>query len=271
MRFRRKQDEARPDSVTLPAETPLGGEEVRDVPSAGHRPRGPWDAAEVEIDETRPDVVDLGSLLVTLREGLDLQLQVDQASGRVVAALLAGTEGALELRPFAAPRNGDVWEQARTELAAEVARRGGTATEAEGEYGTELRVLISVTTPDGRTGTQPSRVIGITGPRWLLRATVFGKPAVEPQDDGLIESALRDVVVRRGGAAHAPGDALPMQVPAALREQQAAQLAQQEAQQQAQQQARAAGRQADDRPDVPADAAPDAAPDMGAPRPPSPS
>ena len=38
------------------------------------------------------------------RAGLELQLQVDEASGQVVAVVLAGEDGAVELRAFAAPR-----------------------------------------------------------------------------------------------------------------------------------------------------------------------
>ena len=43
-------------------------------------------------------------------------------------------------------------------------------------------MLFTVTTrADGAVGTQTSRVLGINGPRWLLRATVFGRPAVDPE------------------------------------------------------------------------------------------
>ena len=35
-------------------------------------------------------------------------------------------------------------------------------------------------------------------------------------EDGLVESAMRDVIVRRGSAPHAPGDPLPLTVPPAL-------------------------------------------------------
>ena len=68
-------------------------------------------------------------------------------------------------------------------------------------------------TPDGQAATQPSRVLGISGPRWLLRATFLGRPAVSPQEDGDLESALRDVVVVRGSAPMAPGDPLPLVMP----------------------------------------------------------
>ena len=102
-------------------------------------------------------------------------------------------------------------------LAAEVTRRGGTVEEAEGPWGPELRAAVQVTTPDGRTGTQPSRTLGIRGPRWLLRATVFGRPAVDleaaadPEEP--IMKALRAVVVRRGSEPLAPGEPLPLKMP----------------------------------------------------------
>jgi hypothetical protein len=145
--------------------------------------------------------------------GLELQLQVDEASGTVGGVLLAGQDGALELRPFAAPRNGDVWEDIRKQIAAEVTRQGGTATELDGPYGTELRVRLTVTRPDGTAVNQPSRVLGIAGPRWLLRATMFGRPAVEPDEDGDLETALRDVVVVRGTIPLPPGAPLPLTMP----------------------------------------------------------
>ncbi len=211
MRFRRNRSEQAPDTPEGP------GPDSSDTPAVtGPRTAGPWDVSEVEIDEEDRSVVDLGSLLLRMQEGLDLQLQVDERSGEVVAAVLAHEEGAVELRAFAAPRNGDIWDDVRHQIAAEVTRRGGTATEAEGPWGPELRVVLTVTAPDGRSGTQPSRIFGIPGPRWLLRATLFGKPALDPDDDGPIETALRSVVVRRGTAPHAPGDALPLSVPGGL-------------------------------------------------------
>jgi hypothetical protein len=180
---------------------------------AGARAEGPWDSAEVDLDEQDSTRVDLGGLLVKGRPGLELRLQVDEASQQVAAVLLVGSEGAVELRPFAAPRNADIWSDIRKQIAAETARRGGTATEAEGPFGPELQVSMPAKTPDGQAATQPSRVLGISGPRWLLRATFLGRPAVSPQEDGDLESALRDVVVVRGSAPMAPGDPLPLVMP----------------------------------------------------------
>lgn len=209
MKFRRsKSDAEQPEVEAAEAAAP----EQAPVTDS-RRARGPWDADEVELSEDDPSKIDLGSLIITPREGLELQLQVDEQRGHVLAVVLAGTEGAVELRPFAAPRNGDIWDDVRAQIAAEVTRRGGTATEAVGPWGPELRVVLTMTTQDGQTGQQPSRVFGIPGPRWLLRATLFGKPALEPDDDGVVEQALRDVIVRRGSQPHAPGEALPLSVP----------------------------------------------------------
>jgi hypothetical protein len=199
--FRRKKSDEPEDGAT-----PEDGAE-------GTVPHGPYDASEVTITEDDPERIDLGGLLLTPREGLELQLQVDEGSGQVIAVILAGETGAVELRAFAAPRNGDIWPDVRRQVAGEIARMGGTATEHDGPYGTEVAVSLTVDRGDGQRVQQASKVIGIPGPRWLLRATLFGRPAVEYLEDGDVEQALRDVVVVRGTTPIPPGDALPLTMP----------------------------------------------------------
>jgi hypothetical protein len=222
VRFRRKKD-ADAAGTGEPADphddTATGDEAVEETrgPSAagtaGARAVGPWDVAEVDVEQAAESRVDLGSLLVPAAEGLEVQLQVDEASGEVAAVVVAAEDGAMELRAFAAPRNGDIWDDVRRAVAAEVSQLGGTATEAGGAFGQELRVVLTVDLGDGQLATQPSRVVGVSGPRWLLRATFFGRPAVEYDDDGLLERSLREVVVVRGGNPVPPGDALPLRMP----------------------------------------------------------
>jgi hypothetical protein len=172
--------------------------------------QGPFDVSEVDPDAA---YIDLGSLLVQPPDGLDLRLQVDEQTGAVMTVLLVSEEGVLEMRAFASSRGGDLWADARREIAADTARRGGTATEQEGSFGPELFCQVPVTGPNGESLTQPSRVIGHTGPRWFLRATMAGRPALDPEYAEQFEQALRKVAVRRGSDAMAPGEALPLRMP----------------------------------------------------------
>lgn len=179
--------------------------------AAGDAAAGPYDADDLPDDGVAR--LDLGSLLVAPTEDRELRVQVDEQSGAVRAVLLASDAGALELRAFAAPRNGDLWSEIRPQIAADAARRGGTATEREGRFGTELVCEVRMTRPDGATGTQTSRVIGINGPRWLLRATLLGDPARDPETADAWEAAIAQVAVRRGAHAMPVGEQLPLSLP----------------------------------------------------------
>ncbi|HEX6149946.1 DUF3710 domain-containing protein [Nocardioides sp.] len=203
MRFGRKS------STTPDPADPAGPEETAQVQATTRT--GPFDADEVPDDGVAR--VDLGSMLVAPVPGSELRLQVDERTQQVQSVLLAGAEGAVELRAFAAPRNGDLWSEIRPQLAADMARRGGTATEREGRFGPELVCQLTVKTPDGRTGQQPSRIVGINGSRWLLRATFLGKPAVDEEMAASWEDALTKVAVRRGDHAMPVGDPLPVTLP----------------------------------------------------------
>lgn len=186
------------------------GTDTEGSPDATPEP-GPYDADE--LPDGDPERVDLGSLLIAPEPGRELRLQVDEASGVVQSVVLAGPDGALELRAFAAPRNGDLWSEARPQIASEMAQHGGTATEREGRWGAELVCRVQVRTPEGRTGTQDSRIIGINGPRWMLRATLLGKPATEVDDAAEWEDLISRVAVRRGAQAMPVGEALQVSMP----------------------------------------------------------
>jgi hypothetical protein len=218
--FRRRkpeQNQPDPDHESFDDETPAEGDEAAQVDEMDEleraRPHGPWDRSETTADQDDPSYVDLGGLLVRGRPGLELRLQVNEASQTVEAVMLAGPESGLELRAFAAPRWENIWDDVRRDIAAEAAKRGGTATEVDGEFGTELKVVVPVQTPDGRQATQPSRIVGVEGPRWLLRGTFLGASAQEADPAGEVEQAFRDVIVVRGDGPMAPRDMIAMQVP----------------------------------------------------------
>jgi hypothetical protein len=208
--FRRKaKDEADQPSADVEFDDPAPEFDELEV----ERPHGPWDRSETTADEDGDGYLDLGGLIVKGAPGLELRLQVDEQAQTVSAVMLAGPESGLELRAFAAPRHEGIWAEVREDIAAEAAKVGGTATELDGEFGTELKVTVPVQTPDGKKATQTSRIVGVDGPRWLLRGTFLGKSAVDPDPEGVVERAFRDVIVVRGDGPMAPRDMIVMTMP----------------------------------------------------------
>ena len=203
MKFRRKSEptsETTADAAEAPAASP-----------AESRTDGPFDESQVAGDGVQR--VDLGCLLIAPSEGRELRLQVDEKSGNVQAVMLTGQDGALEMQPFAAPRNGDLWGTVRPQIQADITGRGGQAEEREGRFGTELVCQVPVKKPDGTVGLQPSRIIGINGERWMLRASFMGRPALQPEASQDWEDALATVVVRRGAGAMPVGEPIPATLP----------------------------------------------------------
>ena len=181
---------------------------------AGPRAEGPFDSTEVDQEVLEAeDRIDLGALVITGLPGMELRLQVDEQSGEVQAILLVLQDSALELRAFAAPKSSGIWTEVRREIAAEASRMGGTATETDGPFGTELILVVPVEDPDGKIVSQTSRVLGVDGPRWLLRATVLGRAAVEPDSAAPMEETLRQVVVVRGPEPMIARESLPLRLP----------------------------------------------------------
>lgn len=223
MRLRKKSG-----SASAPVDGPGDGSADGAAPEAGGPEVGAdVPAGPVDIDDLDPDAtyIDLGSLLVNPAAGLELRLQVDEESGTVLALMMLGEEGVVEMRAFAASRGGDLWDEARGEIAADTTQRGGSAREQAGPFGTELYCEVPVTGPDGEPFVQPSRVIGCAGPRWFLRATIAGRPAQDAEYARPYEEAIRTVAVRRGHEAMAPGTALPLRLPPEARPQTADEVA----------------------------------------------
>jgi len=176
---------------------------------------GPFDSSEVDPSVLEgEDRIDLGALVITGLPGMELRLQVDEQTNEVQAVLLVLEDSALELRAFAAPKSSGIWSEVRREIAAEATRMGGTASETTGPFGTELVLVVPVEDPDGQIFSQTSRVIGVDGPRWLLRGTLLGRAAVEPEAAPPMEQALRNVVVVRGSEPMAPRESLALRLPA---------------------------------------------------------
>src|SRR5206468_11501541 len=83
--------------------------------------------------------LDLGALRVPVIEGYDVRVDLNEAQ-QVISATLAAPEGTMQLGVFAAPRNEGIWDDVRAEIADSLnAQRKGSASEADGPFGSELR------------------------------------------------------------------------------------------------------------------------------------
>ena len=187
-------------------DTPDFADEV-EPPSVGPRANGPWDSSEKDVADDSA-YLDFGSLLIRGRPGFNLQMPVDDEQGTIGSVVLVTEDSGLELRAFADARSGGLWDAVRADLEEEAKRLEGEAKQVDGPFGTELHVNVPVTLPEGEEGFRPTRIIGIEGPRWMLRATFLGQEALEPADDSLLTKALHDVVVVRGEEPRAPRDPL---------------------------------------------------------------
>lgn len=210
--FRRRRS-SEPDDDALDLDDLDAEPEVAGQPAAPARPEGPWDAGDAPDDGV--ERIDLGGLLVPVAGGHELRVDIDQASGQVTSVTLAVSTSAMQVGAYAAPRSAGIWAEVRAELADAVTVGGGSAQEAAGPYGTELRANVPTDVP-GQLA--PARFVGVDGPRWFLRAMVQGQAAVEPDADAVLFEVFRQIVVQRGVDAMVVRDPLPLVLPVDLSE-----------------------------------------------------
>ncbi|MEG9247796.1 DUF3710 domain-containing protein [Arthrobacter sp. Soc17.1.1.1] len=202
-----------------------GGEDAAGAPTAAVAPApaghvssadydrsalGPFDLSE---QETESGYIDLGALRIHATEGLQLRLEVEERSKRVIAVTLDLGGSTLQLQAFAAPKTEGLWDEIREQIGASVGSQGGTVEERPGRLGTELLAKLPAQTPDGQPGYRVARFVGVNGSRWFLRG-VFGGPAALDQNAAApMEKLFRSVVVVRGDHPLPPRELLPLRLP----------------------------------------------------------
>jgi Protein of unknown function (DUF3710) len=174
------------------------------------RSEGPWDSSDSYPEAER---IDLGCLLVPVRDGADVQIGFSEEAG-VSVAVVAG-DSALQLLPFAAPRSSGLWQEVLPEIAGEVANAGGRSETTDGPFGPELLAWISPPAPDGSGALppQPLRFLGVDGPRWFLRGLISGPAALDTALARPLEDIFAEVVVVRGEHAVPPRQPLEIRLP----------------------------------------------------------
>jgi hypothetical protein len=186
-----------------------------DVPVKSPRPDGPWDVEE--LDGSHPSHerarLDLGALRIRPEPGMQVQVQVDSGSGQASSVTVIGPDAAVQLIALSAARSVPLWPSLISAVAADATRRGGTATPGDGPWGPVLKVRLPATTSAGAAGVQPSVVMGVDGPRWMLRATLIGRAATDPEAMQRMLALVADTVVVRGEAPMPPGEIIPLRPP----------------------------------------------------------
>ena len=202
---------ARGDDLGDPATWTRLRDSVPDGP--GRQDAGPWDAS---TGFPEADRMDFGSLLVPVRDGFDIQVNLDEEAGIWIAVVHG--DSALQLQAFAAPKRSGIWDDVREEISAEVDKSGGSSQQQEGPFGSELLAGLTQVGEDGRPQQQWLRFMGADGPRWFLRGLITGPAAQRPAAARPFEEIFADVVVVRGEHAEPPRKALDIQLPEEARQ-----------------------------------------------------
>ncbi|MBM6592251.1 DUF3710 domain-containing protein [Brevibacterium sp. RIT 803] len=172
--------------------------------------KGPFDAAE---DFPELNRLDLGALKVPVVDGMQVRLDTDDDSQRVLAVTLIHEGGGIQLQAFATPRSEGLWNTVRKQLATGVTSQGGEASELHTSLGRELAVEVPAKTEDGRPGKRAMRFAGVDGPRWFVRAVFSGKAVTDEEIRSELSALFRGVVVDRGQEAMAPRELIVLTAP----------------------------------------------------------
>ncbi|UVJ41113.1 DUF3710 domain-containing protein [Arthrobacter sp. CJ23] len=172
--------------------------------------KGPLDITEIDSQD---GYVDLGALLIAPAEGLQLRLEIEEATQRVVAVTLDLGASSLQLQAFAAPRSEGLWEEIREQIGQSVASQGGEVEEVTGTFGPELVAKLPAEAADGSRGYRAARFMGVDGPRWFLRGVLGGEAALERDAAAGLEELFRRVVVVRGDNPMPPRELLQLRLP----------------------------------------------------------
>jgi len=180
------------------------------------REEGPFDIDEVDLEADDVPRLDLGALIVTPEEGMQIQIIADAESGNGLALVLSLNGAAMQVEVKAAPQSGGFAAEVRDDIIEETLSAGGSAERRKGPYGTELRRVVPVESPDGEDAFAPLRDWLVEGPRWLVLGRLMGDAAIDVSGDGAsqpFDEAFRNLIVRRGDEPMAPGQTVPLKVP----------------------------------------------------------
>lgn len=171
---------------------------------------GPFDGDSVDIEtfdfsEFSTGILDLKSMKIPLPKRSQVQVEMGPQGPKMLHII---TEfGRITPVAFAAPRSSGQWESSVGELVENIHRDGMQTDLEEGPWGTEIVA---------QNANGMIRIIGIEGPRWLLRLTLAAPTGKEEGLTELAREVASRVFVYRGDEPILAGNSLPVTMPPQL-------------------------------------------------------
>ena len=171
---------------------------------------GPFDGDSVDIDsfdfsDFSVGVLDLSSMKINLPE--DSQVQVEMGEPWPKMLHIVTRFGRITPVAFAAPRSQSQWSEAGQELIEGMSNDGLTTRLEDGPWGSEVV---------GENDNGQIRIIGIDGPRWMLRFTMAAPKGREDKLAQLAREVAARTFVYRGNDPVLAGNALQVVMPPQL-------------------------------------------------------
>lgn len=173
--------------------------------------QGPWDVDDENIPDF-DEYLDLGSLYLPFigalglkgRHDIALHLKADRKTKQVLSATVSYGKSSLEMEALAAPKSHGLWDDVRADL-----KNGRSdAKEVDGVFGHEVIMPVKV-----GNKTFITRIVGVDGPRWMLRGIFSGPAAEGGEEKEVLDKYFANMVVDRGEEPLAPHDKIPMHAP----------------------------------------------------------
>lgn len=179
---------------------------------------GPWDVNDEDVPDY-DDYLDLGAYYLPFMQHIELRIKANRATRAILGSTITYKNSSLEIEAYAAPKTLGLWEDWREDFLA----ANKKATAVDGVFGTEIKLPVEI--KGGKTVT--TRIIGVDGPRWMLRGIFSGVAAVDPdaEETKALNGFFAGIVVERGDEPLAPRDLIPMHPPVGPAERKAAKAA----------------------------------------------
>lgn len=176
---------------------------------------GPFDADSVNIEDFdfsdfAGGILNLGSLLVPLPKTSEVQVEMGPDGPKMLHILTQF--GRITPVAFAAPKAPGQWRSATQEIAEGMRANNLDVDFQQGPWGREI-----VGTSDDGNGV--IRIIGVDGPRWMLRVTLAAPSESAERMAELGREVVARTFVRRGNEPILAGSSLPVALPQPLAEQ----------------------------------------------------